>query len=184
MNADEALQIVESQVLYRSLSPIERLIFCQSWEGKGYIEMARGSGYNSNYFKEVGSKLWHNLSEIMGMKVSKKNLQIVFKDYQPNYIANSNELEDSPTYEQIAVEESSENDFYKAQNNNDALNQASSLYNQISLNYIKFPSGPVPLNSPLYIKRPPVEELAIREVYRTHLGSSSQLSSLIPIWVS
>ena len=72
MNADEALKIVELQVLSRQLSPIERLIFTQSWEGKGYMEMAQGSGYNSNYFKEVGSKLSLSLSEILGLKVSKE----------------------------------------------------------------------------------------------------------------
>ena len=71
MNVDDALEIVESQVLSRQLTPIERLIFCQSWEGKGYVEIADGSGYNSNYFKELGSKLWHNLSEVLQQKVTK-----------------------------------------------------------------------------------------------------------------
>ncbi|MEM9925754.1 MAG: hypothetical protein AAF915_18730 [Cyanobacteria bacterium P01_D01_bin.50] len=66
MNADEALKIVESQVLCRQLSPIERQIFCYTWDDKGYTEMADGSGYRRNYFKEVGSRLWHNLSEVLG----------------------------------------------------------------------------------------------------------------------
>ncbi|MEM9925753.1 MAG: AAA-like domain-containing protein [Cyanobacteria bacterium P01_D01_bin.50] len=37
---------------------------------------------------------------------------------------------------------------------------------KIPLAEIKFPNTPVPLNSPLYIERPPVEELAIKEIHK------------------
>ena len=155
MNADEALEIVESQVLSRQLTPIERLIFSQSWEGKGYMEMVEGSGYNSNYFKEVGSRLWHSLSEILGQKVRKKNLQIVFRDYQPNSTTKSNQIESLQLFKQIAVE----NSFSEPSICNNTLEASSPLQNKAPLDYInndiKFPNGPVPLNSPLYIKRPP-----------------------------
>ncbi|MGB3639683.1 MAG: AAA-like domain-containing protein, partial [Rivularia sp. (in: cyanobacteria)] len=170
MTADEALEIVESQVLSRQLSPIERLIFRQSWEGKGYTEMVEGSSYNSNYFKEVGSRLWHNLSEILGEKVSKKNLQIVFKDYQPTLTDKSNKIESLQLFEQTRIEDNLENTFLKSSSCNDTLEQNLLLQNTAPLdyikNYIKFPNGPVPLNSPLYIKRPPVEELATKEIHK------------------
>lgn len=170
MNADEALKIVESRVLYRQLSPIERLIFRESWEGKGYTEMVEGSGYNSNYFKEVGSKLWHSLSEVLGQKVSKKNLQIVFKDYQPNFTGKNDNIASLQLFEQRIVEDNLknnlENTFSKSVTCNDTIEQSSQLADKAPLNYIKFPNGPVPLNSPLYIKRPPVEELATKEIYK------------------
>lgn len=166
MTADEALEIVESQLLCRQLSPIERLIFCQSWEGKGYVEMVEGSGYNSNYFKEVGSKLWHNLSEILGQKVSKKNLQIVFKDYQSNSTNKSNKIATLQLFERRIIEDNLENSFSISSTCNDIFQKTSPLPNTEPLNYIKFPNGPVPLNSPLYIKRPPVEELAAKEIHK------------------
>ncbi len=198
MNADEALEIVESRVLSRQLSPIERLIFCQSWEGKGYVEMVEGSGYNSNYFKEVGSRLWHSLSEIMGQKVSKKNLQIVFKDYQPNSTAKSHQIESLQLFKQITVEDNLENTFLESSICNNILEESSPLQNEAPLdyikNYIKFPNGPVPLNSPLYIKRPPVEELATKEIHKPgcvirikapkKMGKSSLLHRIIAHTVS
>ncbi|MEL7246157.1 MAG: AAA-like domain-containing protein [Cyanobacteria bacterium J06573_2] len=161
MNADEALKIVELQVLSRQLSPIERLIFTQSWEGKGYMEMAQGSGYNSNYFKEVGSKLWHNLSEILGEKVSKKNLQIVFKDYQLSATNIDDDIASSSLFEQTIAEDNLENHIIT-----EITSQLPSQPNSTYSTYIKFPNGPVPLNSPLYIKRPPVEEQVIEEIHK------------------
>ncbi|MDY6900991.1 MAG: AAA-like domain-containing protein [Cyanobacteriota bacterium] len=166
MNADEALEIVELQVLSRQLSPIERLIFSQSWQGKGYMEMAQGSGYNSNYFKEVGSRLWHNLSEVMGQKVSKKNLQIVFKDYQPNSIDTGDNIAPSQLFTQALVEETVKNNFPESINYSLLIEKNSQFPNQTVFTHIKFPNGPVPLNSPLYIKRPPVEELVLKEVHK------------------
>ncbi|MEL6462905.1 MAG: AAA-like domain-containing protein [Cyanobacteria bacterium J06621_15] len=161
MNADEALKIVELQVLSRQLSPIERLIFTQSWEGKGYMEMAQGSGYNSNYFKEVGSKLWHNLSEILGEKVSKKNLQIVFKDYQLSATNIDDNIASSSLFEQTIAKDNLENHIIT-----EITSQLPSQANSTYSTYIKFPNGPVPLNSPLYIKRPPVEEQVIEEIHK------------------
>ncbi|MGB6300443.1 MAG: AAA-like domain-containing protein [Rivularia sp. (in: cyanobacteria)] len=168
MNADEALKIVELQVLSRQLSPIERLIFCKSWEGKGYMEMVEGSGYNSNYFKEVGSKLWHNLSEVMGEKVSKKNLQIVFKDYQPKSINTRDRISPSQLFEQTTAEDTLQHNFSESVNYQHIVEKTSQLATHaVSVStYIKFPNGPVPLNSPLYIKRPPVEELVLKEVHK------------------
>ena len=164
MNADEALEIIESRVLSRQLTPIERLIFCQSWEGKGYMEMVEGSGYNSNYFKEVGSRLWHNLSEILGQKVSKKNLQIVFKDYQSNSTDEAQNIVPIELFKQ--TEDTLESNCSQLVTCNDTIEQTSGLPDKTAFTHIKFPNSPVPLNSPLYIKRPPVEELAAKEIHK------------------
>lgn len=189
MNADEALKIVELQVLSRQLSPIERLIFSQSWEGKGYTEMAQGSGYNSNYFKEVGSRLWHDLSEVMKQKVSKKNLQIVFKDYQPKSINIGDRISPSQLFEQTTAEDTLQHNFSESVDCQDNTEKISQLPSHAVFTYIKFPNGPVPLNSPLYIKRPPVEELVLKEVHKPgcvirikapkKMGKSSLLQRII-----
>lgn len=161
MDADRALEIVESQVLSRQLTPIERQIFCNTWEGKAYTEMADGSGYRSNYFKEVGSRLWHNLSEVLGEKVTKKNLHLVLKDYQPNSTDESSQV----TSPQQLHGESSDK-YLKNNTQCCGFTQNPRSLKKVSLTDIKFPNTPVPLNSPLYICRPPVEDLAAKEVHK------------------
>lgn len=135
MNVDDALEIVESQVLSRQLTPIERLIFCQSWEGKGYVEIADGSGYNSNYFKELGSKLWHNLSEVLQQKVTKKNLQLVLKDYQANSTNQTNSYESSQQLKTVR-----ENICSKSGTCNHFLTQNSVYLKTKPFDHIKFPA--------------------------------------------
>ncbi|MGC9505022.1 AAA-like domain-containing protein [Baaleninema sp.] len=78
MNLNPLLDAIEHQVLSRSLTPIERFVFTQSWDGRTYNDIARVSGYDSVYVKQIGSQLWQDLSDGVGTKVTKKNLHIVF----------------------------------------------------------------------------------------------------------
>ncbi len=142
MNADELLDIVERSLLSRTLTPIERLILRQSWYGQTYTKMASNSGYDSAYIKEVGSQLWQDLSVARGERVTKKNLHLVFA---PNLPA-----------------------LQYARSNGQAIDERLS----ISLPPIdivlpatpEFPGDPLPLNSPLYIERPPIEALTQKEL--------------------
>ncbi len=68
----DILYVAETVLLSRLLTPLERLILQQSWLGHSYAEMATGSGYESNYLKEVGSDLWHDLSSAIGVRVTKR----------------------------------------------------------------------------------------------------------------
>ena len=176
MNADQALEVVEKSVLFRRLTPVERLIFRQSWEGKGYIEMVEGSGYASNYFKEVGSRLWYNLSQALGQRVSKKNLQVIFKDYQQKSTDKSNTyfpshqletvLEDNLVEDEFVEDKFVEDKFVESGTRNYLFTQSPVSLKKIPLNQIQFPDGPLPFNSPLYIERPPVEELVLKEIHK------------------
>lgn len=144
MNVDEALEAVETVLLSRKLSPVERLVLRQSWFGQTYGEMAQDSAYGIPHIKEIGSRLWHELSQALGERVTKKNLHLLLARYQPNQIGEQHgKLQ--PEYQ-----------TYRVANNNftDSVPQA----------VLEFPSGPVPLHSPLYIYRPPIEELAYTEI--------------------
>ncbi len=57
-------------------------MFFQSWEGRSYIEIAKSAGYESDYIKDAGAKLWKLLSEAFGEKVKKDNIQSVLKRYR------------------------------------------------------------------------------------------------------
>ncbi|MEA5536855.1 AAA-like domain-containing protein [Crocosphaera sp. XPORK-15E] len=74
----EAKQLAERLALQKTgkyLSDVEMIVLQGSWEGKTYEEMAQLAGYTVDYLnKDVGNKLWKKLSDILGEKVSKKNL--------------------------------------------------------------------------------------------------------------
>lgn len=82
MTVDEALAILDKALKQKRLSQIQQLVFCQSWLAQTYREIAENSGYDPDYVKEVGSQLWHSLSEALGEKVTKKNVHSVLRHYQ------------------------------------------------------------------------------------------------------
>lgn len=145
MEVNEVVEAVERFLLPRRLSSIEKFIIYQSWLGETYSKMAQKCGYASDYIKEVGSHLWQEVSEALGERVTKKNLHLVL---------NNHKLEPTNQPKQKQTLNSSTDTNPKKDN----------LPNVSIDTAIKFPGGPIPLNSPLYINRPPVEELAYKEI--------------------
>ncbi|NJL44980.1 MAG: hypothetical protein HC922_02985 [Leptolyngbyaceae cyanobacterium SM2_3_12] len=60
------------EALQRPLTKLEQLVLEASWQGQRYRQMAAESGYGEEYIKQVGSKLWAELSEKTGNLVTKK----------------------------------------------------------------------------------------------------------------
>jgi len=143
MTADEAL-VIANQILGRNLNPTQSSVFQQSWQGKPYAEIAQDTAYGYDYVKEIGSQLWNDLSTALGEKVTKKNLQLALGKYQSQREA-KRPSSSPPSQESIPLEHT---------RNSQATVQPE----------LEFPSGPVPLNSPFYIERPPLEELARTEI--------------------
>ncbi len=81
MTIEDALNIVDSVLEYKSLSTIQEAIFRQTWEGKTYSEIAEQAGYDAAYIRDVGYKLWQLLSEAFGDRVTKNNLQVILRRY-------------------------------------------------------------------------------------------------------
>jgi AAA-like domain len=136
MNADQVLEVVEKTLLKRTLNSLEKLILLHSWQGLAYQEMAKNSGYGSNYFKQVGSLLWDSLSEVLGKKVTKKNLQLILKEYASN----------TNTIKEILKREN-----LKHHNNCPEIE-------------IKYPGSPLQYDSHFYINRSSVEQLVYGEI--------------------
>ncbi|NJL42855.1 MAG: hypothetical protein HC935_04785 [Pseudanabaena sp. SU_2_4] len=82
MTVDEALTLLNAILQRQQLSQVQKLVFCQSWEGQTYQQIADRSGYDCDYIKEVRSQLWHLLSGALGEKVAKKNVQCVLSRYE------------------------------------------------------------------------------------------------------
>lgn len=65
------------------LSNIQTAVFLQAWQGKTYQQIAQSTGYDADYIKDVGHKLWRKLSEILGESLSKHNFcSILRRRYQ------------------------------------------------------------------------------------------------------
>lgn len=84
MTVEEALEIVDLVLQYESLNNIQELIFRQSWEEKTYVEIAQSVGYDPDYIRYVGYKLWQILSKALGQKVTKNNFRFVLIQLSSN----------------------------------------------------------------------------------------------------
>ena len=131
MNINEVLVYVEQVMLLRRLSPLERFILRSSWQGQDYSEMAKDSAYSIYHLKGTGCDLWHKLSEALGEKVTKKNLQIVFNQH----------LQNCPIWHTIQ----------RCQTDTQAQDNFPPTLTRTEM---KYRGGYLPLDSPVYINRP------------------------------
>ncbi|KAB8315007.1 diguanylate cyclase [Tolypothrix campylonemoides VB511288] len=166
---EELLEAVGQILEDKPLGSIQRFVLYQSWLGKTYGEMAEGSGYGSDYIKEVGSQLWQDLSNALGERVTKKNLHLVLTRFQQDWMSQDN---DQPQRE-LRAGYSAERGFLDL----------------VPVSKVDFPSGPVPLGSRFYINRPPLEEVVYAEIMQPgsllrikaprKMGKSSLLNRII-----
>ncbi|MFN6535305.1 MAG: AAA-like domain-containing protein [Nostoc sp. EkiNYC01] len=140
---EELLEAVERILQNKPLDSIQWFVLYQSWIGKTYHEMSEGTGYGSNYIKQVGSQLWQDLSQAAGERVTKKNLHLVLSKHSQSISWEKNQPE---------------------QQLNKKFRFTSPYPNLFSVRKMEFPSGPVPVDSALYINRPPLEELICSEL--------------------
>lgn len=76
---EEPLAMLNAVLPGLSLSNVQELVFCQSWQGKAYLEIATTSDYDSDYLKDVGYRLWNLLTKELGERVTKNNFRSVFR---------------------------------------------------------------------------------------------------------
>ncbi|MBD2520591.1 AAA-like domain-containing protein, partial [Nostoc sp. FACHB-973] len=163
------MQAVERILQDKPLASIQLFVLYQSWLGKTYGEMSKTSGYGNHYIKEVGSQLWQDLSLALGKRVTKKNL----------HVALSKHLQDRIGHQRNQTEQN-----FRRQSSLEMVFPDLFLGSEID-----YPSGPVSLDSPLYINRPPLEELICKEILHPgclirikaprKMGKSSLLNRMI-----
>jgi WD40 repeat protein len=68
------------------LNDIQILVLESTLAGASYSQIADRSTYTLEYLREVGSKLWQTLSELLGEPVSKRNLRSVLERYQQSAV--------------------------------------------------------------------------------------------------
>lgn len=125
---EEALHLVDNAIKPERLNSVQELILTQCWAGKTYQEIADASGYDPDYIRVVGSRLWQLLSDAFGEKITKNNFRSILR-------------------QQAGTVEKKEG-------------------NRGSISALELPDTPVPLDSGLYINRPPSESQAYEEIVK------------------
>lgn len=79
MTVEQALSFLDTLLQPESMNHVQELVFRGAWEEKVYEEMATQGGYDADYLRDVGSKLWKSLSQALGEKVTKNNFRSVLR---------------------------------------------------------------------------------------------------------
>ena len=81
MTVDEALAIVDRLLHPEQLNNLQEKIFRQAWQDETYQEIADRYGYTDDYIRDHGAKLWQMLSQVFGIRITKKNFKAVIESY-------------------------------------------------------------------------------------------------------
>ncbi|MEO0843539.1 MAG: hypothetical protein AAF063_32290 [Cyanobacteria bacterium J06643_5] len=79
---EKYLEVLETNLFRikgQKLTLVEREILKAAWESYSYTQVADNSYLTVGHIKDIASKLWKNLSEILGEKVTKANLRLVLE---------------------------------------------------------------------------------------------------------
>jgi hypothetical protein len=125
---EEALNLVDNTIKPERLNSVQELLLTQCWQGKTYQDIANDSGYDPDYIRVVGSRLWQILSQSFGEKITKNNFKSILRQQ-----------------------------FSRTEINHGVKGYIAAL---------DLPDSPVPLESSLYIQRPPIEAQAYEEVLK------------------
>jgi hypothetical protein len=87
LKRQEALTIIDGLFLPVKLNDLQSAVFLETWAEHSYSEIAQQLGYEYDYIKQVGSRLWRSLSQILGEPVSKRNIQSVLRRYQQIHLS-------------------------------------------------------------------------------------------------
>lgn len=79
MTFEQAMLVLDLVLKQKHLSNIQELVLRQSWEGYTYAQIAESSGYDDDYIRDVGYRLWQTLSKALGENVNKSNIKSVLR---------------------------------------------------------------------------------------------------------
>ncbi len=79
MTFEQAMLILDIALQQKHLTNIQELVLRQSWEGYTYAQIAESSGYDDDYIRDVGFRLWQTISKALGENVNKSNIKSVLR---------------------------------------------------------------------------------------------------------
>lgn len=144
MNVEEAVLILDAILAPQRLNKVQELVFRQCFLGQTYYEIAESLGYDYDYIRVTGYRLWQTISESLGERVTKYNFRSVLR--QQEYHLKQRTLATASRDPQLPMRVAESTDVV-------------STYPAP-----EFPSGAVPLESPFYIARSPIEQRVCEEI--------------------
>ncbi|WP_036483209.1 AAA-like domain-containing protein [Myxosarcina sp. GI1] len=141
MNLNCLFEVVDRQLIEtqnRPLSSTEILILQGIWKYQTYNQIAMEAGYSPGYFTTVvAPELYQKLSELIGQRITKKNCRAILESYVTTEVASETSSINKDTVEDLP---------------------------NIDRDSPGYPSGSVPLDSPFYLERFPLEEQVYQEI--------------------
>lgn len=148
----------------RHLKNIEVAVLRGALQGQKYDQIAQEHSYAPEYIKhDVGPKLWQLLSFSLGEKVSKTNLMAVLAQ-RVESVGQSVQKHETEQ-EKTAKEGSKETEVLQEQGKN-LKSFGLATCRTIHLKSLERPVGVLPLDSTLYVERPPVEAFCYEQVMK------------------
>jgi hypothetical protein len=141
MKLDALFEILNRELISRQNRPLnstETLLLQGIWQYQTYSQIADEIGYSPGYLTNVvAPELLHRLSQLAGQRLTKKNCRILLESFAAQSTTETSVPQ--PFTASIAASE----------------DQAPT-----------FPSGPIAVNSPFYIARPPIEDQVYGEIQK------------------
>ena len=198
MTSKKILKAIEQQLFARQLSSCERYVLTKSWEGEHYETIARKSGYDKDYIKQVGAKLWSELSLAIGESVTKKSLRLVLKlsEFETQKLKQTTQVKyrseinptcnDKACFKALPITDDSAYELLEKPQK--TAPRPSAVSTPAISSPVSFPSHPIAANSSCYIERS-LEELVFSEIDRPgcllkiegarKIGKSSLLNQIL-----
>lgn len=145
MNVEEALTTLDTILAPQRLNKVQELVFRQCFLGRTYHEIAESLGYDYDYIRVTGYRLWQTISEVLGERVTKYNFRAVLR-HQGNRLIKPMAVLATHTPGSISPVAPDSSDSTPV------------------IPKPEFPSGAVPLESPFYIARSPIEQRVCEEL--------------------
>ncbi|ESA35918.1 atpase (aaa+ superfamily) [Leptolyngbya sp. Heron Island J] len=156
MNLDALIELLSRDLIdsqNRPLNAPEIMILRGIWQYRTYKQIAMEGDYSPIYFTNVvAPELFKRLSKLIGQRITKKTCRALLEAYATGQVVSDN-METS-----------------KASTNSTSINRPlanSQAGHQIeAVGSPRYPSGSVPVGSPYYIERTPLEELTYAEIMK------------------
>ena len=84
MEEERAVFLLHELLEIEQLKDLQEFVFRLSWQGKTYQEIAQELDYDDDYIRDIGFRLWRDLSQKLAIKVTKKNIHSILTDYATN----------------------------------------------------------------------------------------------------
>ncbi|MGL5032790.1 MAG: NB-ARC domain-containing protein, partial [Microcystaceae cyanobacterium] len=81
MDAETIVFRVEGAIAPKSLNPLQRCVLKGSLDDLGYNIIAEKYGYGEGHVRDTGSKLWKDLSPLVGQRITKRDVRGIFQHW-------------------------------------------------------------------------------------------------------